>query len=360
MAEDLGARAAGLLIGQAWADHAAGRYQAAVAAASRAVEAARLLDDPALLVRALRVEASALMMLGDYQAALTGFTQILGLAEDPASRSRLDDLLAAETVAAAHWGWTECARNVPGIPVRELFRVLDAAERWLAATGHRDWRAAILNQRAQTHNRLGEKDAAAAAAEEALAVALQHPDAPGITLAGHRTTLGDILRLERATDAAAQYQAVLADPDSAPWERRVAHKGLAWCAFDAGDLESARREAQTAVLLAEQLGDGALCTSLEVLAETCLGAGDLDAAWEAAIRHLESAGRVGGHAKPYYAVRTAVDVALAREDFPAARRLLGEMQGHAAAMDVSTGTTMWTDETARRRRRLADAEQPLA
>jgi hypothetical protein len=151
MAEDLGARAAGLLVDEAWAAHSEGRYRQAVAAASRAVEAAGQLDDPVLLVRALSAEAGALRLLGDDGAALARYTRILGLAEDPASSSRPDHPSAAEAVADAYWSWVACARFLTGIPWRELSGVLDAAERWLAATGHRDWRAAILSERAGIH-----------------------------------------------------------------------------------------------------------------------------------------------------------------------------------------------------------------
>ena len=73
----------------------------------------------------------------------------------------------------------QAARFAGGIPVRELFQVLEAGDRWLTATGHRDWRASILAQRAQVHSDLGETEAAVAAAEEALAVKVQHPDSPG-------------------------------------------------------------------------------------------------------------------------------------------------------------------------------------
>ena len=359
MAEEAEARAAELLIVQAWADHRADRFQAAVAAAARAAEVARLLDDLVLLVRALHVEADSLILLGDSAAALARFTQILGLAEDPATRGRLEDPQAVRAVAAAHWGWTESARYVPGIPVRELFRVLDAAERWLAFTGHRDWRAAVLWQRAGIHRSLGEMDAAIATAEEALAVALTYPNAPGYRLSAYRYGLADILRDSgRAADAVPHYQAILAGSGASSWDRRVAHKGLAWCALKAGDPETGRREAHLAVSLAEPLGDGALCSTLEVMAEVCRAAGDLDAAWQTATRFLEVAGRIGGHTSPFYATRTAVDVALDRADFPAARRLLGEMDECAAALDASTGNPIWTTETARRRRRLADASAP--
>jgi tetratricopeptide (TPR) repeat protein len=359
MADEQAGRAAGLLVDEAWSAHRQGRYQAAVAAADRAMEAAERLDDPVLLVRALWVEADSMKLMGNHPAALAQYTRILGLAEDPATRGRLDEPRAAEAVAVAHWNWVECARFVTGIPVRELFGVLEAAERWLAATGHLHWRASVLAQRSQVHFSLRETDAAVAAAEEALAAKIQRPDAPGYILATYRYWLGDSLReAGRAAEAVPHYQAIVADPVADPWARRVAHQGLAWCALAAGDPGTARSEARSAVLLAEPLGDNALCNSLQALAEACRADGDVEAAWQASARYLEAAGRVGGHTRPYYATRTAVDAALDRADLATAKRLLGEMEEHAAALDAATGTTTMTDETARRRLRLADAEKP--
>jgi len=355
MAEELGSQAAGLLIDEAWNAHRAGRYEQAVAAASRAAQAAGPLDDPVLLVRALRVEGEALRQMGDPAAALARYTRILGLAEDRGTSGRLDDGRAAEAVAVAHWNWVACARFLTGIPVRELFAVLDAGERWLAATGHRDWRAALLLQRAIVHERLGEQEAAVGAAEEALAVALQHPDAPGYTLGSFRYQLGTLLRAAgQAAEAVPHYQAILADAASGLWDRNAAHEGLAWCHLEANDLVAARREATAAVRLAESLGDDALCTSLDVLADACRAAGDLDAAGQAAARHLEAAGRVGGHDRPYFAVRTAVDIALDRADLGTARDLLTELDRHAAPLDAAAGNTVMADEVARRHERLAE------
>ena len=57
MSEELGAWAAGLLVDEAWAAYREDRYEQALAAAGRAAEAAGQLDDPVLLVRALRVQA---------------------------------------------------------------------------------------------------------------------------------------------------------------------------------------------------------------------------------------------------------------------------------------------------------------
>jgi len=355
MPEDGGAWAAGLLVDEAWAAHREGRYQHAATAAARAAAAGVQLDDPVLLVRALSAESAALRQMGDHTAALAGYTRILGLAEDPATTGRLDRPSAAEAVADAHWGWVACARFLTGIPVRELFGVLDAADRWLAATGHKDWRAAVLSERASVYRSLGEMDAAIAAAEEALALKIQHPDAPGYTLGGHRFLLGYILReAGRAADAVPHYRAILDDPAAGPAERRAAHEGLAWCALAAGNPVTGRREARTAVSLAESLGDDGLSGSLEVLAAACRADGDLEAAWQAATRHLETAGRIGGHNRPYYAARRALDIALDRADLATAKRLLGELDEHAAALDASTGTRTHAREAGRRHRRLTE------
>lgn len=270
MAEPSAARAAKLLVDQAWAASKEGRYREAVAAAARAVEAAEQLDDPVLLVLGLSAEANTLRLLGDHSAALARCTRILGLAGDPATSGGLDAWRAAKSVADAHWSWVECALYLTGIPVRELFGVLDAAERWLAATGHLDWRASVLSARALVHETLEKTDAALAAREEALALRIQHPDAPGYTLNTCRIWLGSSLRgAGRAPEAVPHYQAVLADPAAGPWDRRAAHVGLARYALAAHDPQTARREARTAVLLAEPLGDNALCSTLDVLTQAC-------------------------------------------------------------------------------------------
>ncbi|MEP7024325.1 MAG: hypothetical protein ABJB47_11100 [Actinomycetota bacterium] len=355
----MSARAAELLIDQAWAAYAENRYQDAALAASGAVEVAGQLDDPVLLVRALRVEASALRLMGDQAMALARYTRILGMANDPACRDRLDDPSAAEAIGVAYWTWVRCARSLTGIPVRELYQVLDAAERWLAATGHAGWRANVVYERAYTHKMLGERQAAVAAAEEALAVALQYPDAPGYALSGFRFGLGDILcDARRPADAAPHYQAVLDDPTASDWDRHAAHEGLARCALAAGDLAAARQQASAVTQLGESLGNGALCTSLDALAEVCRADGDLDDAWQAATRYLAAAGRIGGHYQPYFAVRMAVDIALDRGDLVTAQRLLADLDQHAQALDTSTVTTTWTSETVQRRQRLTELAAP--
>jgi tetratricopeptide (TPR) repeat protein len=343
--------AVSLLINEAWAAYREGRYGRVVAAGERAVRAAEELDDAALLVRALAAEAAGLRMRGEDAAALARYTRVLALADDPATARRLGGQDAADAVARAYLNWVDCALYLTGIPWRELFGVLEAAERWLTTTGRRQWRAGVLLRRASVHSRLGEWDAAVAAAQEALAA--HQRGAPGYTLATHRSDLGGILRdAGRHGEARPHYQAILDDPGATGNERCIAYLGLAWCALVGDEADAARRHAAAAVRLAESLGDDALCPPLDALTAACRAGGDLDAAWQAATRHLETAGRVGGHYRPFYAVRRAVDVALDRGDLDTARRLLADLDSHAAALDAAAGSIAHTDEAAQRHRRL--------
>lgn len=353
MVQDM--RVVDLLIRQSTRAGVAGRYTEALAAATRAVEAADRLDDPGLLVRALGTEGSAFRMLGDNTSALIRFTRVLGLAEDPATRSRLTHPTTVLEVASAYWSWVESARFLTGIPVRKLSEVLDTTDRWLEATGHREWRDAVLYERAVIHSRLGEHDAAVACAKEALALALRNPSDGGWPLYSYRCKLGDVLcSAGYASEAASHYQDVIDDPSSSPWGRYSAHRGLADCALAAGDPISARREAERAVQFAEPLGDDDRCDALDRLGRACRAQGDLAAAWHAAKRHLETAARIGDHYFPYYATRNAADIALDQADEVSARRFLDDLDVHARAMDTAAETTIHTADVARIRRRFAN------
>jgi len=338
-----------LLIGQAREATGEGRYSAALAAAGRAVEAAEQLDDPVLRVRGLIEEAEALRLSGDRVAALTRYTKVLGLAEDPATRDHPDHLAATRARFDASILWVECARFVGGIEVRELFGALNAAESWLATIGHRDWRAGILLQRAYLHQQLGELDAAVAATQEGLAV--YQPDGPGYTLASYRCKLGDLLHQSgRADEAEPVYQAVLDHSSTGQNDREMALQGLAWCALAAQDPETGQRHAAAAVQLADTLGDERLRTALQTLVAACRDSGDLDTAWQAATRCLDICRRLGGHHVLYDATRDALDVAVDRRDQGTVDQLLTELESHATALDTDTGSTIFADEVTRRRR----------
>jgi tetratricopeptide (TPR) repeat protein len=344
---------------------AVGRYQLAVSIAGRAAQTAEELDDPGRLARALAAEADALMKSGEHLAAMALYIRVMALAEDPDTRYRLDnphdpkDLRPAQAVARAHMNWVACARFMTDIPYHELFAVLDDAENWLAETGHRDWRATVLLERAKIHHRLGNTKAAVDTAEEALA-AYRH-GTPGYPLAAYRITCGDTLRAAgEHAEARSCYQDIFDDPSpgTSPDDWAHAHEGLARCALAVGDPGTARRHAATAVTRAEDLGDDALCAALDALVEACRATPnpDLDAAWQAATRQLEAARRVGGHLRPYYAIRAAIDVAVDRCDLHTARSLLTDLDRHTAAMDEATGDTAYTIDAAKRRQRLVEAE----
>jgi tetratricopeptide (TPR) repeat protein len=274
------------------------------------------------------------------------------MAEDPVIGRGLDES-AAWYVAISYMNWVECARFLTEIPIQELFGVLDAADDWLTATGHRDWRAGIVLQRALLHKRLGDLNSAIVYAGEALAA--YRPGVPSHNLASHRSQLAAMLRdAGRHRDAEPHYRAILDSPAADSYDRKVAYQGLARCALDAGDTATGRRHATAAVRIADPLGDDALCPALEALVAVYRADGDLNAAWQAATRLLEAAARVGGHYRPYYATRDAVDVALDRDDLDTARRLLNELDTHATAMDTAHGNTTYTNKAAQRRRRLEE------
>ena len=349
------ARVVELLIEQIDALYAEGRYLAAASAAERAVDAADQLDDANLRLRALWREASALMMSGDPSGSLARYTRILGMAEDPTVTAGLD-ALATRVIFRSYIYWVESARFAGGIPVRELFAVLDAADRWLIATGHTDWRAGVLLERSATHAELDEFDKAITAAQDALAA--YNPDAPADYLASYRLQLGDALReAGQSGEAEPHYQAVLDDSPTSH-HHSMAWLGLAWCALARDDPAAAVHHAQAAVQFAESHGGASLLAQLSGLVAAYRAAGELDAAKEAATRKLEIARRIGTHYRMYYALSDAVNIALDRGDHATATALLDELEQHAAALDTDRQSIFYSNQTAQQRDRLTDPDSP--
>jgi tetratricopeptide (TPR) repeat protein len=348
------ARAIELLIEEAWSAYRESRYPLSASVAGRAVLAAKHLGDPNLHIRALQREADALRMSGNDAEALSRMTRILGMAADHAIAASLD-ATATREVARAYAHWVDSAIYLGGFPVRELFGVLDAADHWLTTTGHRDWRAAVLLDRAALHRHLGELDQALVAAQDAFAT--YRSGAPGYSLAVYRQDLGELLHLTgRPAEAEQHFHAILNDSATNPHSRASAWKGLAWCALACDDVPEALRYANAAVDSAEALGSDSLTVALEVLTAAQRAAGNLDAAWEAATRRLDFARSVGTHYRLYYAMRSAVDIAIDRADHASARALLDEFHQHAAALDTDSTDSGFTAEVARRRERLARSE----
>lgn len=252
MAGTPGGDAVELLIDEAWTAYSDGRTAQALKAAERAVRAAERLDDPALLVRALWQEEWALTRLGDYAAAMIRCTRILAMAQDPANHDRLGDRSTARAIGDAYVDFVDAARLRGGVSAAELLNVLDAADQWLVATGHPDWRAGVLYQRAQVHSLIGDARKAVDVAQEALAAYVA--GSPGYSLASHRNTLGNFLsQCGRLTEAISHFQAVLDDPGSSTHDRLTALRYLADGTVDKGQGEEALRIADEAVELAQGL-----------------------------------------------------------------------------------------------------------
>ena len=343
-----------LLLAEAYSFYAEGRFAATLRATGAALEAARVLGDVELRVRALVYEGGALKILGEFATALARHTEVLALAEDPAHREALAGERAQRAVAESFLEWVGCARSLPEFSATDLLTVLDRAEAWLRGVGRGRWRAGVCSQRAQVLAMLGRRPEALGLAEEAVALAERNPTAPGYTLAGYRLGLGDLLRGDGQTErAAGQYQRVLDDPASARWDRFVALVGLAWCALARGEPPRAQELAADAVRLAEGLGENALCQALEVAVAAHRGASDLPSARAAAERHLQLARCLGAY-RQYFAVRVRLDVALDEGDRGTAGALLVELQPLAEALDGATGRREERDAYETRRRRLAE------
>jgi tetratricopeptide (TPR) repeat protein len=347
-------RAVELLLAEANRFLGESRYAEMLRAAESAVQATRAMGDLGLEIRATWLEATAHQMLGDDAAALQRLTWILTVAADPCRRDALAQSDVTENIARAHMDWVEAARFLPEIPATELLGVLEAGETYLRAVGEPEWRAGLLLQRADVLETLGRRDEAMISAEEALALELRHPEAPGYTLATYRWSLGDLLRrLGRVDEAERHYRDVLADGSGSAYAWAVAHAGLGWCALDRGDAATARREADAAVRLAEGMGDDVIGLGLEVLIETCRADGDLAGARRAADRYVKTARRTRSEYGLYFALRDAADVALDEGDAASARALLDEAAPLAALLDRQSGLQENGNYIANRRERLA-------
>ena len=150
--EDAAARVVTALLQEADEAHREGRFDLGLAAAKRALVIAIDADDPALLVQALEMESGSYRQLGDKQAAFTGATRILGLVEDLATRDRITGFDAEQAVARARLEWVEAARSILKIRTRDLFPVLEEAERSIRTSGKSQWIADVLASRALSTN----------------------------------------------------------------------------------------------------------------------------------------------------------------------------------------------------------------
>lgn len=348
-----------LLVATAGSLYDEGRYGESRRAAERAAAALAGMDDPGMTVRALFREAEALRMLGESESALARYGRILELAYDPRVNKPLSLTMADVTwyIAVAFIGWAQCARYVPGMKLGKLNEGLDAGLTWLRSAGRAHWRAGLLLQRALLWHETGRPGDAVGIAEEALALAEQHPDGPGPTLASYRRSLAEMLRaVDRHNDAAEQYRRVLDDGRVHIHDRNASLTSLASCMLDMGQVADARRYADDAVSEAESLGESALCDALAARVRVYRHEGQFAQAHAAVERQREAAERTGSDYYRYFAVRDAADVALDLFDLERARAHFGALESLAAAMDRSRGGTTFAEQLAERRARCDELE----
>lgn len=349
-----------LLVATAGSLYDEGRYAESRRAAEQASAALAGMDDPGMTVRALFREAEASRMLGESENALARYGRILELAYDPRINKPLSLSMADVTwyIAVAFIGWAQCARYVPGMKLAKLDEGLDAGLAWMRSAGRAHWRAGLLLQRALLFYETDRAAEAVPVAEEALALADQHPDGPGPTLASCRRSLAEMLRaVNRHDDAAAQYRQVLADSRAHIHDRNASLTSLASCFLDMGQVAEARRHAEDAVVEAMSLGDSALCDALAVRVRVHRHEGQLAEARATVERQLQAAERTGSDYYRYFAVRDAADVALDLGDRESASEYLKALEPLARDMDRSRGKSTFAAQLAERRTRLAESAE---
>ena len=350
-------RAVELLLQEGGSFFEEGRYADALRAAEKAREGATPRGDIGLEVRAVGLEAEALRMLGRDGDALSRYSWILAVAEDPVHARGMAEERVASAVVTAFSAWTNSAIFLPAIQVDRLFEVLDAGERFVRGIGKPTWRAGLLHMRATVLQQLGRVNEAIGFAEEGLALELRDRAAPGVTLGTRRWGLGDLLcDVERFDEARGLYRAVLDDVESGPHDRFVALRGLVRCCLATGDGAGAHTYASDAVRLAEPMGDDALSLALADLTDGCLALGDVTAARVASDRHMEVTRRHGGAMDLFHALRRAAKVAFAEKDAARARTFLAEAHPHAEALDRARDLHVYRAHLDKLRARLTALE----
>lgn len=343
-----------LLLAEAQERHREGRFDGELAAARRALDAAERRRDLELEIEAHSECARALYMLDSKEAALEEYSRIFALAEHPERRAERERVDMTWEVANAYRMCADIGRFLPATPIEALFAALDDGEAYVRRIGQPGWRAGFLKVRSDLLAALGRIEEAIGFAEESLALKQRDGSGPGVTLACHRWSLGDLLlRRRRLEEAAVHYQAVLDSPASSAHDRTVALGGLAHCALAQGDAAAGLRRAREAVQLAEAMGDATLSPVLDVLVAAHVAAEDWPSARAAADRMLEVARRLESAHRLYFALRASADVALGEGDAGRARALLDEAAPLAEAFDRQRGgMTVFRDEIEARRKRL--------
>jgi hypothetical protein len=340
-----------------------GRFAEALALVTPLAESARARAtrtgaDVLAAIEATITESILCIRVGDSATALARSTWALGVACDPLHRARFNSDGAAWTITRAFLAWCEPARNHAEVSYEAIVSVIEEAERFLVATGHRNWRAGVLAEQAAMLVARERHAEAVPLWREAAALKLRFPDAPGMTHATILRNLGRTLDDSGDVEAAA---VVLRDFFALPGlpltDQLAGHLSLGHNALRRGAADEAVRCANAALDLAELFGEPQLFGALGLAVDARLATGDGAGARLAANRMLELALRIGDPGDQFNAVQDNFDVAMHEHDLEDARARLNELDARADALDRRIGSPTYRGRVEERRTRLAAAQQ---
>jgi tetratricopeptide (TPR) repeat protein len=314
-----------------------GDYARSLEAARRAVARARDLRSTELSVRAAEREANTLSLSGCGREAAERLGSILSLVNERPRSLRLTDRRVAHAVVCAHLDWVSITGFIDPVPVQRRFEVLDRTEALLMEMGRPDWRSGVLGMRATLLRSLCRYEEAIPLSAHAIRTFSE--GAPGSTLASYRQQHADTLfDARRISEAEIEYRAIVTDARRSVRDEKSAHVGLARCALRRGELAVARQHAEEAVRIAKPLSDSALCGALHVLAEVLEKSDELDHAVAVADQLVEKARKTKSPQRLFFAIRSQIDIALAREDGESARSWLEGAERLASLLDGKGGS----------------------
>lgn len=344
------------LLSEAYASSSAGAYAKSLDAAQRALGLARQESSIGRELRATRIEASTLSLMGRQKEALARLDWALETAAGHRASPVMKEPRVAQAVVATYLDWAEITGLVGAASMVERLDVLDRADDLLAAIDKPQWRSGVLSMRATIMQSLGRMEEAVALGAEAIRCFDTNDPGPGSTLASYRQQHADLLAAlpgdDQLESAEVQYMQILVEPRRSVRNEKSAYVGLARCALRRGDGEEARHRAQKALELAAPMGDAAMCGPLEILAKALRAIGELDHAAAVADQLIERSRKSGSPTRLFYALRAQIDLSFEREDHASARAWLEEASELASSLDQAAGGDQFARQLHARKARL--------
>ena len=285
-----------------------GQYVTAETFFAQAAELADEYADWPTRLRAHYWRVEAQEMQDKNEESFATYTWLIGLAHDPeVTQSVQGNTDALKYLYNAFSGFVAVGGDLPSIPIKRLYAVLDEAEQFLRDIGHPEWahktrldRASLL----EAENRLEE---ARREYEMALALRRRDPNSLGYTLGSHLNKVASILSdLGETDEAERHYREVWEGREHSIGDRQEAASGLARVAKKRGKWAEAEHWAREGVALAGQIeGPSAPFWARNTLIAVLLGRGKIEEVrWE--VGAFWCYGRRLGSAKAVYTTYTTL------------------------------------------------------